>query len=92
MFDAIVWNGLTQFNAPSLTPKHMSGPCVQAPFLDVLATLEDPSLPLTLEDREEWGDPVKDPQHRRSISAYCPVCNIAPQVRKMTLFNLSVSL
>lgn len=90
MFDGIVSNVLKQFNTRCFTPKDISGPCVQAPFLDVLGTMEDPSLPLTLEDREEWGDPVKHPQHRLSISSYCPLYNITPQVRKMTLFNVSV--
>lgn len=73
----------------SLPPKHISGPRGQAPFLDVLGTMGDPSLPLTLEDREEWGDPVKHPQHRLSISSYCPVHNITPQVRKTNLSNVS---
>ncbi|XP_034093995.1 prolyl endopeptidase-like [Gymnodraco acuticeps] len=52
---------------------------LQAPFLDVLGTMEDPSLPLTLEDREEWGDPVGNPEHRLIISSYCPLHNITPQ-------------
>lgn len=46
----------------------------------MLGTLEDPSLPLTLEDWEEWGDPAANPQHRRAISSYCPLSNIAAQV------------
>lgn len=73
-------------------PKYISDPCVQAPFLDVLGTMEDPSLPLTLEDRDEWGDPIKHPQHRLSISSYCPVHNITPQVRKLTPLKVSVRL
>ncbi|KAM9804025.1 prolyl endopeptidase-like [Neosynchiropus ocellatus] len=52
---------------------------LQSPFLDVLATMEDPDLPLTVEDREEWGDPLKNPQHRQAISSYCPLHNITPQ-------------
>lgn len=52
----------------------------QAPFLDVLGTMEEPKLPLTLEDREEWGDPVGNPAHRLSIASYCPLHNITPQV------------
>ncbi|XP_051936580.1 prolyl endopeptidase-like [Hippocampus zosterae] len=52
---------------------------LQSPFLDVLATMEDPKLPLTLEDREEWGDPLGNPQHRLTIASYCPVCNITSQ-------------
>lgn len=43
--------------------------------------MENPSLPLTLEDREEWGDPVANPQHRLTLSSYCPLSNITPQVR-----------
>ncbi|KAK2824508.1 hypothetical protein Q5P01_021683 [Channa striata] len=50
-----------------------------APFLDVLGTMEDPDLPLTLEDREEWGDPVGNPEHRLAIASYCPLHNITPQ-------------
>uniref|UniRef100_A0A7N6B7Y3 Prolyl endopeptidase n=1 Tax=Anabas testudineus TaxID=64144 RepID=A0A7N6B7Y3_ANATE len=52
---------------------------LQAPFLDVLGTMEDPSLLLTLEDREEWGDPVGNPKHKLSITSYCPLHNITPQ-------------
>ncbi|KAF3708048.1 Prolyl endopeptidase-like [Channa argus] len=52
---------------------------LQAPFLDVLGTMEDPNLPLTLEDREEWGDPVGNPEHRLAIASYCPLHNITPQ-------------
>ncbi|XP_075902331.1 prolyl endopeptidase-like [Nelusetta ayraudi] len=60
-------------------PHLMRAVSLQAPFLDVLGTLQDPSLPLTLEDREEWGDPAANPQHRLAISSYCPLSNIAAQ-------------
>ncbi|XP_068597740.1 prolyl endopeptidase-like [Brachionichthys hirsutus] len=60
-------------------PHMMRAVTLQAPFLDVLGTMEDPSLPLTLEDREEWGDPVGNPNHRLTISSYCPLRNITPQ-------------
>ncbi|XP_023250193.1 prolyl endopeptidase-like [Seriola lalandi dorsalis] len=60
-------------------PHMMRAVTLQAPFLDVLGTMEDPSLPLTLEDREEWGDPVENPKHRLSITSYCPLHNITPQ-------------
>lgn len=85
MFEGIISHDLTQFRRCTLTSKDISGLCVQAPFLDVLGTMEDPSLPLTLEDREEWGDPVKNQKHKLSISSYCPLYNITPQVRKMLL-------
>ncbi|XP_040904987.1 prolyl endopeptidase-like [Toxotes jaculatrix] len=61
-------------------PHMMQAVTLQAPFLDVLGTMEDPSLPLTLEDREEWGDPVGNPKHRLTITSYCPLHNITPQL------------
>lgn len=52
----------------------------QAPFLDVLGTMQDPSLPLTIEDRGEWGDPLADTHQRDTVASYCPCHNIKPQV------------
>uniref|UniRef100_A0A1A7XAG4 Prolyl endopeptidase n=2 Tax=Iconisemion striatum TaxID=60296 RepID=A0A1A7XAG4_9TELE len=60
-------------------PNMMRAITLQAPFLDVLGSMEDPSLPLTLEDREEWGDPVGNVKHRCIIASYCPLHNITPQ-------------
>ncbi|XP_053358134.1 prolyl endopeptidase-like isoform X1 [Clarias gariepinus] len=53
---------------------------LQAPFLDVLSTMQDSSLPLTIEERGEWGDPLADPQDRDNIASYCPCHNITPQL------------
>lgn len=52
---------------------------LEAPFLDVLTTMMDPSLPLTIEEEEEWGSPQTNVQHYRAIQAYCPYQNITPQ-------------
>ncbi|XP_031434916.1 prolyl endopeptidase-like isoform X2 [Clupea harengus] len=60
-------------------PQLLRAITVQAPFLDVLGTMQDPSLPLTVEERGEWGDPLTSPQHRDNIASYCPCCNITPQ-------------
>ncbi|KAM4607434.1 prolyl endopeptidase-like [Polymixia lowei] len=60
-------------------PNLMRAVALQAPFLDVLGTMEDRTLPLTVEETEEWGDPTADPQHRLSIASYCPCHNITPQ-------------
>uniref|UniRef100_A0A3B4A7X5 Prolyl endopeptidase n=1 Tax=Periophthalmus magnuspinnatus TaxID=409849 RepID=A0A3B4A7X5_9GOBI len=63
----------------NLHPHLVKAVTLQAPFLDVLGTMADSDLPLTLEDREEWGDPVGNPEHRRIIATYCPLHNITPQ-------------
>ncbi|KAF7662440.1 hypothetical protein LDENG_00234740 [Lucifuga dentata] len=60
-------------------PHLMRAVTLQSPFLDVLGTMKDPSLPLTVEEREEWGDPVVNAKHRLTIASYCPLHNITPQ-------------
>lgn len=52
---------------------------LQAPFLDVLSTMQDSSLPLTVEERGEWGDPLIG-EHRDNIASYCPCHNIKTQL------------
>lgn len=54
----------------------------KAPFLDVLNTMMDTTLPLTLEELEEWGNPSSDEKHKNYIKSYCPYQNIKPQVVK----------
>uniref|UniRef100_A0A087XZ18 Prolyl endopeptidase n=1 Tax=Poecilia formosa TaxID=48698 RepID=A0A087XZ18_POEFO len=60
-------------------PNMMRAVTLQAPFLDVLGTMEKADLPLTVEDRDEWGDAVGNPNHRDIIASYCPLHNITPQ-------------
>uniref|UniRef100_A0A3P9N657 Prolyl endopeptidase n=1 Tax=Poecilia reticulata TaxID=8081 RepID=A0A3P9N657_POERE len=60
-------------------PNTMRAVTLQAPFLDVLGTMEKAALPLTVEDRDEWGDAVGNLNHRHIIASYCPLHNITPQ-------------
>ncbi|XP_036429725.1 prolyl endopeptidase-like [Colossoma macropomum] len=61
-------------------PQLLRSVLLQAPFLDVLGTMQDPSQPLTIEEKGEWGDPLTDSQHRDNIASYCPCLNITPQL------------
>ncbi|KAK6301602.1 hypothetical protein J4Q44_G00276550 [Coregonus suidteri] len=63
----------------NLHPHLIRAVTLQAPFLDVLGTMQEPSLPLTLEERGEWGDPMSDPYQRDTIASYCPCHNITLQ-------------
>ncbi|MBV8212426.1 MAG: S9 family peptidase [Verrucomicrobia bacterium] len=45
------------------------------PFVDVLNTMSDPSLPLTVTEYEEWGNP-NDPTYFDYIRSYSPYDNI----------------
>lgn len=45
------------------------------PFVDVLNTMSDPSLPLTVGEFEEWGNPQK-PEEYRYMRTYSPYENL----------------
>jgi len=50
------------------------------PFVDALNTILDPSLPLTVTEWEEWGDPLHDPQVYAYMKSYSPYENVSGQV------------
>ncbi|KAF8066409.1 FAD6 [Scenedesmus sp. PABB004] len=48
------------------------------PFVDVLTTMLDPSIPLTVTEYEEWGNPA-ELEYYNYMKAYSPVDNVARQ-------------
>jgi oligopeptidase B len=48
----------------------------EVPFVDALNTMLDPSLPLTVGEYEEWGNPTDDPAAYATIKAYAPYENV----------------
>jgi len=50
----------------------------QVPFVDVLNTMLDPSLPLTVIEYDEWGNPEQE-EYFRAILAYSPCDNVKAQ-------------
>lgn len=54
--------------------------CVaQVPFVDVLTTMSDASLPLTPPEWPEWGNPIESEADYDVIAAYSPVDNLKEQ-------------
>jgi oligopeptidase B len=50
----------------------------QVPFVDVVTTMLDDSIPLTSNEYDEWGDP-NEAQHYRNMLSYAPYDNVRPQ-------------
>jgi oligopeptidase B len=66
--------GATLNLAPDLFRAAVAG----VPFVDVLSTMADDSLPLTVIEKEEWGDPG-EPDGYAWMAAYSPIDNVVPR-------------
>lgn len=61
------------------------------PFVDVLNTMSDPSLPLTPPEWPEWGNPLEDEQAYQTIACYSPYENVQIQDYPAILVTAGVS-
>jgi len=57
-------------------PELFAAVVAEVPFVDCLTTMLDESLPLTVGEFEEWGDPVRDPEAYSTIKRYSPYDNV----------------
>lgn len=67
--------GLAVGAALNMQPKMFSSAVMEVPFVDVLTTMMDKSLPLTTEEFEEWGNPAIE-EFYHYIKSYSPMDNI----------------
>jgi oligopeptidase B len=72
-------------------PDLFAGIVARVPFVDALNTMLDESLPLTVSDRPEWGDPLHDPNAYRTIAGYSPYENVAARPYPHMLVTASMS-
>ncbi|MBI1363839.1 MAG: prolyl oligopeptidase family serine peptidase [Proteobacteria bacterium] len=61
------------------------------PFVDVLNTMCDDTLPLTPPEWPEWGNPITDTAAYDRIAGYCPYTNLAPKAYPHTLITSSLT-
>jgi oligopeptidase B len=67
--------GLLMGAITNLRPDLFGSVVAEVPFVDVINTMLDETLPLTVIEWEEWGNP-KDPEHFSWMHAYAPYENV----------------
>jgi len=63
----------------NISPDTFHCAVAEVPFVDVLNTILDDTLPLTPPEWEEWGDPIKNKSDFDYIGSYSPYDNIKEQ-------------
>jgi oligopeptidase B len=68
--------GLLMGAVANLAPELFRAVVAEVPFVDCLTTILDETLPLTVLEWDEWGNPVDDPAIYRVMKAYSPYDNV----------------
>ena len=74
----------------NMRPDLCTAAVLRVPFVDVINTMLDPSLPLTVGEFEEWGNP-KLPEHYAYMKTYCPYTNLAARRYPAILVRTSLN-
>jgi oligopeptidase B len=83
--------GLLMGAVANMAPDLFAGILAQVPFVDPLTTILDPSLPLTVTEWDEWGNPLNDSDVYSYMKSYSPYENVDakgyPAILAMTSLN-----
>jgi oligopeptidase B len=71
--------GLLMGAVANMRPELWAGVIGQVPFVDVINTMSDTSLPLTPPEWPEWGNPLEDPEAYDYMMSYSPYDQVAPR-------------
>jgi oligopeptidase B len=63
----------------NMAPDQFKAVLAEVPFVDALNTILDPSLPLTVMEWEEWGNPVESAEVFEYMKSYSPYENVEPK-------------
>jgi oligopeptidase B len=82
--------GLLMGAVTNLRPDLFRAVVTYVPFVDVINTMLDETLPLTVEEFEEWGNP-KVPEQYRWMRPYCPYTNLESKAYPSILVKTSLN-
>ncbi len=82
--------GLTVGAAANMRPDLFKMVIADVPFVDVINTMLDASIPLTALEYEEWGNPNVEPEYRYMLR-YSPYDNVAAQAYPVMLILTSLN-
>jgi len=74
----------------NLRPDLCRAAILRVPFVDVINTMLDESLPLTVGEFEEWGNPKVREQYE-CMKSYCPYTNLAERAYPLILVKTSLN-
>ncbi|MET0590457.1 MAG: S9 family peptidase [Naasia sp.] len=83
--------GLLMGAVANIGGDRFAGILAGVPFVDPLTSILDPSLPLTVIEWDEWGDPLHDPEVYAYMKSYSPYENVTakryPRILAVTSLN-----
>ena len=71
--------GMLMGAVANMAPDAFAGIIAEVPFVDVLTTMLDATLPLTPPEWPEWGNPIESLDDYKTIAAYSPYDNVKAQ-------------
>jgi oligopeptidase B len=83
--------GLLMGVVANMRPDLFAGLIARVPYVDVLNSMLDDSLPLTVNEFPEWGNPIEDVAAYRTIASYAPYENVAAQPYPHMLVTAGIS-